>query len=409
MKTINKIMLFASVFMLSLLISGPANAAKSHGTTVERDANGCTVHVTLQFGVEGDSAQVVEVSNALTPIGNLTCKIACPDPLTDSCTVDVTVSVVAWSDLPDSEQAWYHHITVVDDDGNPSMATIGTPNGASGSGTYRAGSSAAEFQHEAMHNAGLSDSYCGNHRGHYGFTEPSCPDPPGPNPCDCVLPAPPPTKARCTKPCTGSENDIMATLSASVTCDNILAVVALASLNSCPVDPCCPSTPPDGDDCTDPAPIPEEGIPYQDSRNTNNYNNSCSLTGGFDSNDVIYELLLTQPRLLTVSLCGSEFDTKLGIFYENCCTGPGTEMFYNDNECGLQSEITAEFLPGRYFIVVDGAGGTIAATGYYTLNIFEPANSIPTLSEWGILVLSLLLLASGTVAIIRRKRFAASK
>ncbi|MEE9555233.1 MAG: GEVED domain-containing protein [candidate division Zixibacteria bacterium] len=131
---------------------------------------------------------------------------------------------------------------------------------------------------------------------------------------------------------------------------------------NCIDDPC--PTPPPGDFCNDPIVI-EESFPYSTGGNTCEFNNFCDISGT-DNSEVIYELEITSAVDLTVSLCGSDYDTKLAIFLNECCTGAETEFAYNDDSCGLQSEISTNFAPGLYYIVVDGFG---TGCGNYLLNI----------------------------------------
>jgi cyclophilin family peptidyl-prolyl cis-trans isomerase len=66
---------------------------------------------------------------------------------------------------------------------------------------------------------------------------------------------------------------------------------------------------------------------------------------------------------VTISLCGSNYDTRL-VIIEECSSQSATA--YNDDACGLQSEITVTLIPGEpYFIGVYGYNN---AAGYYKLN-----------------------------------------
>ena len=122
----------------------------------------------------------------------------------------------------------------------------------------------------------------------------------------------------------------------------------------------------EGDYCANAFVIPES-FPYNTSGNTCAYNNFCDIPLT-DNREVIYELEITSVSYLTVSLCNSTYDTKLAIFMDECCTGDGTQWAYNDDFCGLQSEISAAFTPGLYYIVVDGYG--TSSCGDYVLDIF---------------------------------------
>jgi hypothetical protein len=121
-----------------------------------------------------------------------------------------------------------------------------------------------------------------------------------------------------------------------------------------------------GDRCEDPFIIPES-FPFTDSNNTCGFTDQCQLLR-LNDKDVIYEMELSRPYDLTISLCGSDYDTKLGVFAGECCSGPGNELYLNDDQCGLQSEIIGHFEAGIYYVVVDGS---IFCCGEYVLRIFE--------------------------------------
>ncbi|PJA28466.1 MAG: hypothetical protein CO189_04680 [candidate division Zixibacteria bacterium CG_4_9_14_3_um_filter_46_8] len=126
-----------------------------------------------------------------------------------------------------------------------------------------------------------------------------------------------------------------------------------------------PPPPMPGETCETAIDIP--ALPYYDAQSTCTFFDNCAITGS-NNRDVIYKLVMTELKNLTVSLCGSAYDTKLAVFADNCCTGAGTEMLYNDDFCGLQSEVSGNFNPGIYYVVVDGYS---TACGDYTLNITE--------------------------------------
>jgi len=216
-------------------------AVQNHATTVERDKNnGCTVHVILQIGVEGTDSDVIAVRDQLEPCYSKKCVIPCPNDNSKGCEVLSHVVVKKWSDLSSDDKKNFHHITMVDNDGLPSNATIGTPNGGSGSGTWRRRAYPRTYCHEALHLAGLKDQYCS--RIYDTITrsakvEISCEPPPDPDGGDCCTPTP--AHTRCSHPCAGHDNDLMATLTPDLSCANILDVVKNAGLNNCPQE-CCP-------------------------------------------------------------------------------------------------------------------------------------------------------------------------
>ncbi|MCF8257219.1 MAG: T9SS type A sorting domain-containing protein [Flavobacteriales bacterium] len=68
---------------------------------------------------------------------------------------------------------------------------------------------------------------------------------------------------------------------------------------------------------------------------------------------------------VTVSLCGSEFDTKLGVFEGDCNSLVCVDG--NDDSCGLQSELTVSTTSGTdYYIYVTGYNN---ASGNFSLNV----------------------------------------
>ncbi|MCD6162118.1 MAG: cell envelope integrity protein TolA [candidate division Zixibacteria bacterium] len=126
------------------------------------------------------------------------------------------------------------------------------------------------------------------------------------------------------------------------------------------------ATPVQGDHCSDPFIIPE-AFPYQDvAHNTCDFSNFCWT--GSSAPEVIYEMTLTSAHMLNITLCNTavSWDTKLGIFEGECC---GSEHYlYNDDFCGLMSEVEGYFPAGTYYVVVDGYGSNC---GLYTLDITE--------------------------------------
>ncbi len=236
----NKIFLQGIFVILFILFStNLLNAIQNQGTTVFRCVDKCTIHVVFQVGVDGSDTDVSSVKTALENCWEgKNCKIPCEDDPTKFCKVTVDVQVKKWGDIPDGDKGKYHHVTMKKNANLPSTATVTPPNsGKSGTATFIRGKLPDEYCHELGHLGGLKDEYCGiNKIASATWAEPSCPKPPGPDPCDCACPK----NGRCTKPCTGSEGNIMAQIPAKVKCANILGIVALAGLNSCPKDPCCP-------------------------------------------------------------------------------------------------------------------------------------------------------------------------
>jgi len=85
---------------------------------------------------------------------------------------------------------------------------------------------------------------------------------------------------------------------------------------------------------------------------------------------------------VTVSLCGSGYDTKLAIYKGgNCYPGSGALIQQNDDSCGWQSEATFAATAGqRYLIEVGGFG---SKTGKGVITISSEAAQPPQESDLG--------------------------
>ncbi|MFC1781669.1 GEVED domain-containing protein, partial [Planctomycetota bacterium] len=95
--------------------------------------------------------------------------------------------------------------------------------------------------------------------------------------------------------------------------------------------------------------------------------------------NIWYRYTATRSGQITVSLCGSSYDTKLAIYSGSACNPTSSRLIScNDDSCGLQSEITFTATIGnQYLIEVGGYGsykgqGVISFSGGTTSN--QPAN-----------------------------------
>tara|TARA_Y100000758_G_scaffold21845_1_gene15012 strand:+ start:189 stop:3287 length:3099 start_codon:yes stop_codon:yes gene_type:complete len=122
-----------------------------------------------------------------------------------------------------------------------------------------------------------------------------------------------------------------------------------------------------------------DSLPYSDSGTTSGYNNDygpyedassnnlCEWQGYYNNTntgagpDVVYSLALSEETTVKISLCGSDYDTGLGVF-----DGSGVQVLGNDDACSLQSEVVCTLPEGLYYIVVDGYS---TSSGNYVLNV----------------------------------------
>lgn len=85
--------------------------------------------------------------------------------------------------------------------------------------------------------------------------------------------------------------------------------------------------------------------------NTCGAGDDCDAPGGpLNSEDLIFEVHIPHHAQWTFSLCGSLIDTWMAVGTTIC----GQEIGWNDDYCGLQSELTAVLPPGVYYVLVEG-------------------------------------------------------
>lgn len=131
-----------------------------------------------------------------------------------------------------------------------------------------------------------------------------------------------------------------------------------------------PGQPVGGEDIANAVVIPS--VPFLDGGDTglylDNYDEACPYTGS-TSPDVVYAFTPTTDMGIEISLCNSQYDTKVYV-YEDVA---GNLVACNDDYCSNAYTSFASFiecfeiLAGHtYYIVVDGYGG---ASGIYEIDI----------------------------------------
>ena len=145
------------------------------------------------------------------------------------------------------------------------------------------------------------------------------------------------------------------------------------------------------DECTGAIPISCGGM-------ATGSTSAATDSGGNAAPDVWYSFTTNILEDVTVSLCGSTYDTAIRVFSDCPATN---EVLFNDDSCGLQSEgtFTADGTGGgaTYYIMVEGFG---TSAGDFTLNVScipnvpAPPNDLCANAE----PLTLDLMASGTTA-----------
>ena len=233
-----RFLIIISVVIFILLQS--CTSTRRFGTTIERDENNpCQVNLVIQVAIQGTAEDVKTVRSALEECYNQECFIPCDTDSSKGCMTKITVVVKRFAELNEDERSAFHYVEMVNDDGLPSNAYLGTPNSGAVSGTWRRNQPAAVYCHEVLHFCGLPDKYCS--RLYDPVTgavtvERNCDPPPEPSGGSCC--APTASHTRCSTPCDGHHDDLMGTVSASLSCENIRDVLKGAGLDNCPQE-CC--------------------------------------------------------------------------------------------------------------------------------------------------------------------------
>ncbi|HYJ37866.1 MAG TPA: outer membrane beta-barrel protein, partial [Chitinophagaceae bacterium] len=212
---------------------------QKHANTIVRDEeNPCIIRIVVQLGIDGTDDDVAAVTTQMEDCFKKECFIPCETDKEKGCKVTMNAIVKKWSSLSGEEKETFHQINMVPNDGLPSNAHIGKANSGNSFGTWRRNEHPHAYCHETMHLLGLPDKYCSrlyNAVDGSAILEVSCDPPPDPNGNCCVPDA---QNTRCGTPCGGHDHDLMATVAADLSCENIMDVLKLAGFDKCP-DECC--------------------------------------------------------------------------------------------------------------------------------------------------------------------------
>jgi hypothetical protein len=86
--------------------------------------------------------------------------------------------------------------------------------------------------------------------------------------------------------------------------------------------------------------------------------------------DVWYRYIPGADGVLTVSLCGSSYDTALSV-YDACPVAGGVELTCNDDSCGQQSELAFAVMAGTGYLI-RVSGWSANSTGAYSMTLTGP-------------------------------------
>jgi hypothetical protein len=80
-------------------------------------------------------------------------------------------------------------------------------------------------------------------------------------------------------------------------------------------------------------------------------------------NDIWYNYGATCNGTATVTLCGSNYDTKINIYGGVCPAASGTVIACNDDFCGLQSTVSFAAVANHHYLIRVGGYGSAAGSG----------------------------------------------
>ncbi len=127
-----------------------------------------------------------------------------------------------------------------------------------------------------------------------------------------------------------------------------------------------PPPPPDNDSCETAEPTGDVvDLPFSTTTATASGYGTCMT-----SPDIWYLYTASTSGDIVVSLCGSEYDTKLAVYDSSSCDPLSPEIECNDDFCGMQSQITYTAVEGNLYLIQ--VGGFSSYTGDGVLSIGPP-------------------------------------
>jgi len=128
---------------------------------------------------------------------------------------------------------------------------------------------------------------------------------------------------------------------------------------------------PANDDCANATAVPSGTTPFSNLNATTDGPDepaACDFFGYTHiESDVWFRYTAPCSGTVTVSLCGSSYDTKLAIYGTNCPAGPGAVIVCNDDFCPIQSEVSFAASGGQQYLIRIGGFEGAQGTGNMTI------------------------------------------
>jgi hypothetical protein len=121
---------------------------------------------------------------------------------------------------------------------------------------------------------------------------------------------------------------------------------------------------PSNDLCADAAPLRPGRTPFSNQGAGTDGPAACALIGA----DVWYQFEAAQDQLVSIALCGSDYDTAVAVYLGcGCAPVPAELIACNDDACGTRSEVFLLAAAGQCYLVQ--VGGFAASTGSGVLEV----------------------------------------
>lgn len=131
--------------------------------------------------------------------------------------------------------------------------------------------------------------------------------------------------------------------------------------------------------------------------------------GGQNKDTDWFDFYLTDDREVTITAM-AEFDVMVFILGPAWCDDFEV-IYYEFIPACEEFSFMINLAAGDYWIWIapeSWEGVPCGSLYYFTVTCAEQ-NEVPTLSEWGMIILGLLLLAAGTAAVVRKRKLAAAR
>jgi len=131
--------------------------------------------------------------------------------------------------------------------------------------------------------------------------------------------------------------------------------------------------PDDNDDCLDAIPAYDGSTPFSNLGATTDGPDEPGICDFFGytqiDSDIWFSYTASASGILTVSLCGSSYDTKMAVYDGPACPVTGSAIACNDDFCDLQSEVSLPVVVGNPYLIRIGGYGGAQGSGILTISV----------------------------------------